>query len=118
MQAFRPLTAFQRHLMIALFACAVLVRMAVPEGWMPVTDANGAVRMTICTGMGPVDAGVAAAADHTGMNMHHAGMDHAGTASPGATHDRRSEEHTSELQSLMRTSYAVFCLTKKKHNTM
>src|SRR3546814_6554245 len=27
---------------------------------------------------------------------------------------RRSEEHTSELQSLMRTSYAVFCL-KKKH---
>src|SRR3546814_8255549 len=30
----------------------------------------------------------------------------------------RSEEHTSELQSLMRTSYAVFCLkTKKKHNT-
>src|SRR3546814_10343246 len=28
----------------------------------------------------------------------------------------RSEEHTSELQSLMRTSYAVFCL-KKKNNT-
>src|SRR3546814_7183909 len=28
---------------------------------------------------------------------------------------RRSEEHTSELQSLMRTSYAVFCLKKKKH---
>src|SRR3546814_4001532 len=28
----------------------------------------------------------------------------------------RSEEHTSELQSLMRTSYAVFCLTKKKHD--
>src|SRR3546814_10247608 len=29
--------------------------------------------------------------------------------------DRRSEEHTSELQSLMRISYAVFCLKKKKH---
>src|SRR3546814_7699916 len=28
----------------------------------------------------------------------------------------RSEEHTSELQSLMRISYAVFCLTKKKKN--
>src|SRR3546814_5036524 len=27
----------------------------------------------------------------------------------------RSEEHTSELQSLMRNSYAVFCLKKKKH---
>src|SRR3546814_2011166 len=32
---------------------------------------------------------------------------------------RRSEEHTSELQSLMRNSYAVFCLKKKKeHNTV
>src|SRR3546814_10915347 len=30
---------------------------------------------------------------------------------------RRSEEHTSELQSLMRISYAVFCLKKKKHTT-
>src|SRR3546814_7823373 len=29
--------------------------------------------------------------------------------------ERRSEEHTSELQSLMRISYAVFCLKKKKH---
>src|SRR3546814_2017796 len=31
--------------------------------------------------------------------------------------DQRSEEHTSELQSLMRISYAVFCLKKKKKNT-
>src|SRR3546814_4106287 len=30
-------------------------------------------------------------------------------------HHYRSEEHTSELQSLMRISYAVFCLKKKKH---
>src|SRR3546814_7181128 len=29
---------------------------------------------------------------------------------------QRSEEHTSELQSLMRISYAVFCLKKKKHH--
>src|SRR3546814_2941144 len=33
-----------------------------------------------------------------------------------APHPARSEEHTSELQSLMRISYAVFCL-KKKHAT-
>src|SRR3546814_7760859 len=33
----------------------------------------------------------------------------------GARSTERSEEHTSELQSLMRLSYAVFCL-KKKHN--
>src|SRR3546814_3857812 len=32
-------------------------------------------------------------------------------------HDGRSEEHTSELQSLMRISYAVFCLQKKKRTT-
>src|SRR3546814_7524917 len=49
-------------------------------------------------------------------------------ATPGAQHGlaaqpyrladaaRRSEEHTSELQSLMRISYAVFCLKKKKTN--
>src|SRR3546814_4725543 len=30
---------------------------------------------------------------------------------------KRSEEHTSELQSLMRNSYAVFCLKKNKYNT-
>src|SRR3546814_3298264 len=35
-------------------------------------------------------------------------------AADAAAQARRSEEHTSELQSLMRTSYAVFCLTKKK----
>src|SRR3546814_4193560 len=38
---------------------------------------------------------------------------------PGRGHDghrARSEEHTSELQSLMRISYAVFCLKKKRHN--
>src|SRR3546814_2519948 len=34
-------------------------------------------------------------------------------AQPGKGFDLRSEEHTSELQSLMRISYAVFCLKKK-----
>src|SRR3546814_2507094 len=34
-----------------------------------------------------------------------------------ASGDSRSEEHTSELQSLMRISYAVFCLKKKKKTT-
>src|SRR3546814_3012904 len=35
-------------------------------------------------------------------------------AADGKRGDWRSEEHTSELQSLMRSSYAAFCLTKKK----
>src|SRR3546814_2276274 len=39
-----------------------------------------------------------------------------GNARPIEAAERtRSEEHTSELQSLMRISYAVFCLKKKKH---
>src|SRR3546814_9597830 len=37
------------------------------------------------------------------------------TVHPAAVHPARSEEHTSELQSLMRISYAVFCLKKKKN---
>src|SRR3546814_2371680 len=35
----------------------------------------------------------------------------------GLLRAQRSEEHTSELQSLMRSSYAVFCLKKKTNNT-
>src|SRR3546814_4475020 len=38
-----------------------------------------------------------------------------GTGRIGERTENRSEEHTSELQSLMRISYAVFCLKKKKH---
>src|SRR3546814_8645597 len=39
------------------------------------------------------------------------------TESSPAQACRRSEEHTSELQSLMRSSYAVFCLKKKRQKT-
>src|SRR3546814_2705176 len=44
------------------------------------------------------------------------GRSGSGVAAPTAAVGRRSEEHTSELQSLMRISYAVFCLKKKKQN--
>src|SRR3546814_4524154 len=42
--------------------------------------------------------------------------DHRHTEARGMGNDR-SEEHTSELQSLMRISYAVFCLKKKNKHT-
>src|SRR3546814_5082854 len=45
---------------------------------------------------------------------------HVNVSAPSRRRDARrwrSEEHTSELQSLMRTSYAVFCLKKKKSST-
>src|SRR3546814_4755951 len=44
--------------------------------------------------------------------------DRAGPIESGRRAAIRSEEHTSELQSLMRTSYAVFCLKKKKNITL
>src|SRR3546814_2547507 len=49
-------------------------------------------------------------------NGHRAdGADHLPSSSRSSTGTSRSEEHTSELQSLMRISYAVFCLKKKKN---
>src|SRR3546814_10341861 len=52
------------------------------------------------------DARVLQAADQRGVKA----VEHHGHVRPFA---QRSEEHTSELQSLMRISYAVFCLQKK-----
>src|SRR3546814_4237796 len=42
---------------------------------------------------------------------------HISMAFDSVEHIMRSEEHTSELQSLMRISYAVFCLQKTRNNT-
>src|SRR3546814_7788251 len=57
-------------------------------------------------------------ADHHVMEMFetHDGQD-VRTMQIEYTRAKRSEEHTSELQSLMRISYAAFCLTKKKIKT-
>src|SRR3546814_3058452 len=52
------------------------------------------------------------ALDHGEQAVGAVGAQRLGEAEAG---DGRSEEHTSELQSLMRISYAVFCLKKKKH---
>src|SRR3546814_12031598 len=46
------------------------------------------------------------------------GVDEASWTFIGRCHGGRSEEHTSELQSLMRISYAVFCLKKKKNTKL
>src|SRR3546814_960745 len=64
-----------------------------------------------CTALGTVDY------YEVGRN---AGFKHRfgnGEPFPRMTNTERSEEHTSELQSLMRISYAVFCLKKKKAST-
>src|SRR3546814_6839179 len=72
----------------------------------------GAVRCTGClrehaTGVG--DRARCAGRDRGDADRQPAGADAGGRG--------RSEEHTSELQSLMRISYAVFCLKKNNNNT-
>src|SRR3546814_4066298 len=62
--------------------------------------------------------GCAAPVWGTALHGHRRGALPARTTSrswPNRRFRRRSEEHTSELQSLMRISYAVFCLKKKKN---
>src|SRR3546814_2166543 len=59
---------------------------------------------------------------HQSQHRHHARHTHRTAAVDGIPKGNgfailRSEEHTSELQSLMRISYAVFCLKKKKTTT-
>src|SRR3546814_6456293 len=56
--------------------------------------------------------GGAVVADAAAERRRHQPLGPAPRAGTGRT-QRRSEEHTSELQSLMRISYAVFCLKKK-----
>src|SRR3546814_9855632 len=57
--------------------------------------------------------GAAPAAGRPARDAHRRGGDQVAVAPQPGTKPR-SEEHTSELQSLMRISYAVFCLKKKK----
>src|SRR3546814_8698061 len=59
-----------------------------------------------------------ASAPHEELLNHHEEQRDEEDAEQGADdHAARSEEHTSELQSLMRISYAVFCLKKQKTKT-
>src|SRR3546814_3616528 len=62
----------------------------------------------------PVDYRVLAALAHQPVDLAaRLPLHHPGRQSQRHADDLRSEEHTSELQSLMRISYAVFCLKKK-----
>src|SRR3546814_5807114 len=79
-----------------------------------------AQRRPLCLSAGELPARERAAAAAARGDRGAAGCRHADRARAGPVHGAagradRSEEHTSELQSLMRISYAVFCLKKKKH---
>lgn len=52
------LTGENRALALWIVACALMLRVLVPAGWMPATGADGAMRITLCTGQGLVEAWV------------------------------------------------------------
>src|SRR3546814_3203473 len=89
-----------------------------PNDGLAAVPGNGIMPDFLCESQAAVDAAHAAALAHGGTNEGNPGPrplygpDFYGAY---ARDPERSEEHTSELQSLMRISYAVFCL-KKKNN--
>src|SRR3546814_5145146 len=81
-------------------------------------SSNLLIRNSILGGRHPANVGVNAAKAAFSASLPRSVWNSA-AVSPGVavtTQAPRSEEHTSELQSLMRISYAVFCLKKKKKN--
>ena len=69
LDAFRTGRTMPRAYVLAMIACALLMRMVVPQGWMPVHGANGWT-ITICSGTGPMRMTMS---DGPGMSkgMHH-----------------------------------------------
>src|SRR3546814_2435308 len=94
-----------------LFPYTTLFRSSGGQQWSPLFVVREELRRNPCP-CRDVPAGAASAASFSGR--------HAEVTRPWAPRrpwrGMRSEEHTSELQSLMRISYAVFCLKKKKYN--
>src|SRR3546814_8769126 len=85
------------------------------KGTAPQPEGHAAQRRTARSGF----LGSRGTAVRRGKKVEDAPLRQAGPASAACcqiAHVDRSEEHTSELQSLMRISYAVFCLKKKKNN--
>ena len=50
------LTGRNRALALWIVACALMLRIVVPAGWMPMTGADGLTRIQLCTGQGMVEA--------------------------------------------------------------
>src|SRR3546814_3179174 len=99
---------------------ALILEAEVARGILGVTDDLAGV--VDAAHVGEVGAGIVDGGEHVvGVDGAGRGQREAGQQDPEAAQaasamgvGMRSEEHTSELQSLMRISYAVFCLKKKK----
>src|SRR3546814_1329058 len=96
-----------------LFPYTTLFRSGGQRRWGELRRCSGTVHIALKIALMRV------AQHHHRHRRHRQRQQHAEKAEHLATgHDReRSEEHTSELQSLMRISYAVFCLKKKKNTS-
>lgn len=83
MNRLHRLSPLQARLLLALFACAMVMRALVPSGWMPVVTAEMGVRFVPCSGTGPMVAQAAPTMNHAMPGMSHkdsghgtAGIDH------------------------------------------
>src|SRR3546814_5398200 len=83
----------------------------VERGQRPVVEAAVALQPALASLF--VGQGDAPRRKHQGGDEGHGEGDQDGAVEPAVERRQRSEEYTSELQSLMRNSYAVFCLKKK-----
>src|SRR3546814_2491649 len=94
---------------IAVAALVVLLYGLVRGGWLDALLAGIAIGMSLLPEEFPVVLAIFMA-----MGAWRIAQVGVLTRRASAIESMRSEEHTSELQSLMRTSYAVFCLQKKQ----
>src|SRR3546814_9680757 len=103
----RRMSRAPRFVGYALMGAAVLLALAMRRGALSAIGPFSAVAAALFVGM----IGVMLVFTDLMVRGLYAQVD---AAKAVEEEDKRSEEHTSELQSLIRRSYAVFCLTKKK----
>src|SRR3546814_3368135 len=88
------------------------------DPWADTTTPHGRLMLTVLGGLAEFERELIVTRTGEGRARAVARGQHMGRPPMLTAHQRteaRSEEHTSELQSLMRISYAVFCLKKKTH---
>jgi hypothetical protein len=81
--AFRYQRGLAHILALAIIACALLARVLIPQGWMPVDTPQG-WRITICSGTGPMQMNMPGVASMKGMHHKSGDRDHGSNDHPCA----------------------------------